>query len=247
MEETKEEPKKQFEKIKGINVTPVKPDPNAKKYKTVHPYLPQSPFVLGLISPRQTGKSTIISWLLLHDDALSQDYYKKVYIFSPTIEQCETSRFLRQRYDCETLYTDEKLQNIIDQQDKQPADERGHICCVFDDIVGSECMKRGSVLTNFVTKARHWNADIIISIQHFKSMPKITRSNLTDVLVGFPITNKKMLAEIAEEFCENFENGESDFYKYYNLATKKTRYNYMNIKMRENPVQVFSTFLERIF
>lgn len=240
------ENKKPIEKIQGLSITPVKPDKDAVKYKKTHPYLPQSPFVLGLISPRQTGKSTIISWLLLHDEALGQDYYNKVYIFSPTIEQCETSRFLRKRYDCDTIYSDEKLQNIINQQEAQPKESRKHICVCFDDCIGDESMKKKSLLTAFVTKSRHWNADIIISIQHFKSMPKITRTNLTDVLVGYPITNTKMKEELASEFGENFEEGEKGWYKYYELATKRKRYNYMNMKLRESPIQVFSTFEERV-
>ncbi len=244
--EEEESIKKPIEKIKGLNITPVRPDDEAVKYKQVHPFLPQSPFVLGLISPRQTGKSTIISWLLLHEDALGQDFYSKVYIFSPTIEQCETSRFLRKRYDCDTIYTDAKLQNIINQQESQPKGERQHICVVFDDCIGDESMKKKSLLTSFVTKSRHWSADIILSIQHFKSLPKITRTNLTDVLIGYPITNAKMKEELASEFGENFEEGEKGFYKYYDLATKKTRYNYMNMKLRENPIQIFSTFSERI-
>ena len=238
--------KPNIKQLKGLTVTPVKPDKNEREYKKVHEYLPQSPYVLGLFSPRQTGKSTVISWLLLHDDALGQDYYKKVYIFSPTIEQCSTSRFLRQRYECDTVYTDEKLQSIIDTQSKQDKAEQDHICCIFDDCVGDYSMNKGSLLTKFVTKARHYNADIIISIQHFKSMPKITRSNLTDVLIGYPIVNAKMMKEMAEEFSENFEGGEKDFYKYYYEATKRERYNYMNMKLKYSPIQIYSTFSERI-
>jgi len=244
--ENKVEQTENIKQIKGLSITPVKPDKDAIKYKKTHPYLPQSPFVLGLISPRQTGKSTIISWLLLHDEALGQDYYHKVYIFSPTIEQCETSRFLRKRYDCDTIYSDDKLQNIINQQEQLPKGERKHICVVFDDCIGDESMKKKSLLTSFVTKSRHWNADIIISIQHFRSMPKITRTNLTDVLIGYPITNAKMKEELAQEFGENFEEGDKGFLKYYELSTKKTRYNYMNLKLRANPIEVYSTFEERI-
>jgi len=232
--------------IQGLKIIPVKPDENEKKYKKVHPYLPQSPFVVGLFAPRQTGKSTIISWLLLHESALGQDMYKNVFIFSPTIEQCSTSRFLRQRYNCDTVYSDEKLQGIIDQQKQYDKSEMPHICVVFDDCIGDSSMKKGSLLTAFITKSRHYNCDIILSLQHFKSLPKISRSNLTDVLIGFPIPNKKMLAEMAEEFGDNFENGQDDFYKYYNLATERKRYNYMNIKMRENPVQVFATFEKQV-
>lgn len=236
------ENKNKNQKIQGLKITPVKPDENEKKYKQVHSFLPQSPYVLGLFAPRQTGKSTIISWLLLHPDALGQDMYKKVYIFSPTIEQCSTSRFLRKRYDCDTVYTDDKLQGIIDSQKQYSKSEMPHICVVFDDCIGDSSMKKNSLLTAFITKSRHFNADIILSLQHFKSLPKISRSNLTDVLIGYPIPNKKMLAEMCEEFSSNFENGDTDFYKYYYQATERKRYNYFNMKLRDNPVTVYATF-----
>ena len=235
-----------FENDDGLKITQVKPDTRDSKYKKVHPHLPQSPYVLGLFAPRQTGKSTVISWLMLHESALGQDMYKKVYIFSPCIEQCSTSRFLRQRYECDSVYTDAKLQGIIDEQKKSSKEDMGHICVIFDDCIGDASMKKTSLLTAFVTKSRHFNADIILSLQHFKSLPKISRSNLTDVLIGYPIPNKKMLEEMCEEFSQNFENGKEDFYKYYYEATDRTRYNFMNMKLNTNPIQVFSSFGKRI-
>ena len=234
-------------KIKGLEVTPVKPDENEKKYKQVHQFLPQSPYVLGVVSPRQTGKSCLISWLLLHEDALGQDMYPGgVFIFSPTIEQDSSSRFLRQRYECDTVYTDEKLQEIINRQKQFEKSEMKHICVIVDDAVNDASMKKNSVFTSFVTKSRHYNADVILSVQHWKSIPKISRTNLTDLLIGYPIPNKRMLDEMAEEIGDNFENGKDDFYKYYNEATERKRYNFMNIKLRANPIEIFATFKKQI-
>jgi len=233
--------------IKGLKIIPVKPDKDENKYKKVHPYLFQSPYVAAIVSPRMTGKSCLISWLLLHDEAFGQDMYKGgVFIFSPTIEQCSTSRFLRQRYECDTVYTDAKLQGIIDRQTQYSKSEMPHICCVFDDVVNDASMKKNSLLTAFITKSRHYNCDIIVSVQHWKSIPKISRSNITDMCIGYPIPNKKMLQEMSEEIGDNFENGQEDFYKYYSEATENKRYNFMNIKLRENPIQVFSTFEKRV-
>ena len=55
-----------------------------------------------------------------------------------------------------------------------------------------------------------------------------------------------MLLELAEEFGENFDSMEH-FYQLYFEATKRTRYEYMYMKLRECPVQVFNTFTERIY
>ena len=213
----------------------------------IHPHLPCSNFVLGLFSPRQTGKSTICSWLLLHPDALGQDYYKSVYIFSPTIEQDDTSRFLLERFNCDTQYTDKKLQNIIDKQKEFKKDEMKDICILFDDCIGEEAMKRNSLLTSFICTARHARCDIIISLQSFKNLPKVSRINLTDVAIGCPISSQAMKKDLAEEFGDNFEDGESEFWNLYNEATKKERYNFMVMKLKENPIQVFSNFEKRIY
>lgn len=233
--------------MEAPKITPIKPPKDEKQYKKVHPNLPQSPFVIGLFAPRQTGKSTLISWLLLHDSALGQDYYDKVYIFSPTIEQDTTSRFLLERFECDTMYSDSKLQKIIDRQKKQKKEEREHICCIFDDCIGDASMKRNSLLSSFVTKSRHFNADVIISLQHFKCMPSVTRQNVTDLLVGFPIPNKTMLEAIADEYGDNMEGGRDEFIKLYEEATEKTRYRFMNCKMRENPIHIFTDFEKKIY
>ena len=235
--------------MEAPKITPIKPPKDEKKYKKVHENLPQSPFVIGLFAPRQTGKSTLISWLLLHDDALGQDYYSKngVFIFSPTCEQDTTSRFLLERFNCDTVYTDAKLQKIIDKQKTFKKEEMPHICVVFDDCIGDASMKRNSLLSSFVTKSRHFNADVIISLQHFKSMPSVIRQNITDLLVGYPIPNRTMLEAIADEYGDNMEGGRDEFIKLYEEATEKSRYRFMNCKMRENPIHIYTDFEKQIY
>ena len=225
----------------------IAPLKDAKKFKAVHPNLPQSPFVLGIFSPRQTGKSTLISFLLLHDTALGQDYYDKVYIFSPTIEQDDTSRFLLERFMCDTVYSDLKLQNIINKQKEFKKKDMPHICVIIDDAIGDDSMKRNSLLTSFITKSRHWNADVILSLQSFKSCPKVSRINLTDVLIGYPIPSQAMKKDLILEFADNFVNGEDEYTRLYHEATQKKRFNFMNMKLKENPVNVYRNFEEKIY
>ena len=224
-------------------ITPLK---ETKKYKKVHPNLPQSPFFLGIFCPRQCGKSTLISYLLLNDDALGQDYYSTVHIFSPTIEQDDTSRFLLERFDCDTVYSDAKLQKIIDKQKQFKKSEMPLICIVLDDAIGDDSMKRNSLLTAFISKARHFNADVILSIQSFKSCPKVSRINLTDVMIGYPIPSQAMKQDLIDEFSDNFEGGEQQWTKLYHEATQKQRFNFMNLKLKNNPITVIRNFSDVI-
>ena len=225
-------------------ITPLK---EARKYKAVHPNLPQSPFVLGIFSPRQTGKSTLISFLLLHDTALGQDYYDEVYIFSPTIEQDDTSRFLLERFNCDTVYSDKKLQNIINKQKQFNKKDMKHICLVIDDAIGDDSMKRNSLLTSTITRSRHWNMDIILSLQNFKSCPKTSRINLTMAMIGYPIPSQAMKKDLILEFADNFEGGEEEYMRLYHEATQKKRFNFMTIMLKENPIHVYRNFEEKIF
>ena len=50
-------------------------DPPKMKDKPLHPNLPQPPALLLLVMPVKSGKSTIISNLLLNDDFYGQDFF----------------------------------------------------------------------------------------------------------------------------------------------------------------------------
>ena len=102
-------------------VIPVRPEEKTKPDKEVHPNLMQLPSVTMLASPICTGKSTIISNLLLNEDFYGQHFFDKVVIFSNTIMNCTTSRFLCKRFECHTQYTDEKLQELIEFGDEANA------------------------------------------------------------------------------------------------------------------------------
>ena len=55
-------------------VLPVKPEEGIES-KPLHPNLPKPPTCLLMVSPVKTGKSTIISNLLLNDNFYGQDYF----------------------------------------------------------------------------------------------------------------------------------------------------------------------------
>ena len=65
-------------------------DPPKEKIKPLHPNLPQPPSLLLMISPIRTGKSTIISNLLLNSQMYGQEYFDEVICISPTIYNDKT-------------------------------------------------------------------------------------------------------------------------------------------------------------
>ena len=235
----------QFKDVPKIKA--VKPLENNSNKKKIHPNLIQSPYCALCVAPRQCGKSTLLSWLYLHPDGFGQDYYSRVIIFSPSIESDDTSRFLRERYETDTQYTDDKLKAIIEHQKSFAKRDMPDICLIFDDVIGDASMKRNSLLTAFITKARHFNADVFISIQSMKCVPRIVRSNVTDLLVGFPIPNKGMLDDLASEYGEVLPNGSKQWLELYREATRNERYRFMYNKLKSNPIEIFTDFETKIY
>jgi len=100
----------------ALKILPVQDPPN-EKTKPLNPILPQPPSLLLMISPIRTGKSTLISNLLLNSNFFGQDFFDEVFCISPTIYNDKTSRFLRKAFSCHDAYSDELVQGIIQGQE----------------------------------------------------------------------------------------------------------------------------------
>ena len=106
-------------------------DPEFSKAKKHHPNLPDVQVgvrgggkCLLMISPRQTGKSTIISNLFLSDSFYGQDFFPGgVIIISPTINSDVSTRFLKQRFETYDTYSPELIQSIIRRQQLMEDDD----------------------------------------------------------------------------------------------------------------------------
>eukprot|EP01045_Picozoa_sp_COSAG04_P009349 COSAG04_NODE_539_length_12879_cov_5.371205_1_plen_125_part_10 len=98
-------------------------EPDNVKAKYHHPNLPcvgcgvpGGGALLLMISPVKTGKSTIISNLLLNDSFFGQEYFDDVQIISNTIKNDVTSRFLNQAFNVYDYYDDAIIDGLINRQ-----------------------------------------------------------------------------------------------------------------------------------
>ena len=231
-------------------VIPVRPPtPTKDPHPDIHPHLPQisghgGGACLLMISPVKTGKSTIISNLLLNKDFYdAQERFDSTHIISNTIANDVTSRFLKKAFDCEDQYRDSIIDGIVERQKSFPKEDQPEISIVVDDCLGS--IKREGKINYLASRFRHFNIKLlIISAQNFRSCSPIIRQNATNVIVGSPFPNQKELNKVGEEYGDLF-GGQEQWLKLYKHATPE-RYNFIHMDLQENPPVMYKNFDEPI-
>jgi len=228
-------------KILPITDDKNKNDKNRKKIETI----PEPPFINLIVGPVKTGKSCLLNNLILGDNFYGLDYFDEVYIFSPTIYNDSSSRFLQKYCICNDEYNDDKLEKILEKQKSYEKKDRPRILLVFDDILG--CIKRGSKINTLCSRYRHYGIDgIIFSCQNYKGIDSKIRQNLTHLNILSPYPNKTELMKIADELGDIY-GGKEAFLKLYQEATGGERYKFLYCKLMENPPQAFENFDKQIF
>ena len=216
-------------------------DPPKEKIKPLNPILPQPPSLLLMISPIRTGKSTIISNLLLNSQFYGPDYFDEVFCISPTIYNDATSRFLRKSFSCHDEYTDELVRGIIQGQEAfdDNLQDRPEIALVLDDIIGQ--IRRESYLNHLASRFRHYGIKLLLmSSQNYRSVSPVIRSNCTSMIIGSPFPNNKELGKIAEEIGDQF-GGADNFLKIYHTATPE-KYDFLYLDLQSNPPIAYHNF-----
>ena len=234
----------------GPDIIPIK-DENNGSAKYHHPNLPDvgvgvkgAGECLLMISPRQTGKSTLISNLFLNDNLYGQEFFPGgVCVISPTINMDSSSRFMKKRFECYDTYSPQLIQQITSRQEaKGDDDPTKDIALVLDDCVGI----LDKHIANLVTRSRHYGIKLlVISVQKFRgAVDPIIRANATSVIVGSPFPNQRELSAIAEEYGDLF-NGKDNWMKLYKQATPR-KYDFAYMKLSKNPPEIYHNFKKLI-
>jgi|TARA_B110000211_G_scaffold120240_1_gene139033 hypothetical protein len=214
-------------------------DPPSHKIKPLHPHLPQPPSCVLMVSPVKTGKSTIISNLLLNEGFYGHEYFDDVFIISNTINNDQTSRFVKEHFDCEDHYTDQMIDDLVLRQTSYKKKDQPEVALILDDILGS--LKSGSRVNTLSARFRHYNIKLLLfSTQVFRYVSNIVRQNTTNLIVGSPFPNRKELHKVAEEFGDIF-GGPKQFLKIYALCTPE-RYDFMHCDLQANPPLAYRCF-----
>jgi len=215
-------------------------DPDHVKIKPLHPHLPQPPACVLLCSPIRTGKSTLISNLLLNPAFYGPEYFDETMIISNTINNDVTSRFLKEHFDVSDHYEDSMVERLIERQKSfKKKEDQPEVALILDDILGS--LKTGSLVNTLSARFRHYNIKLLLfSTQVFRYVSNVVRQNTTNFIVGSPFPNHKELLKIAEEFGD-VVGGQENWLRIYKTACR-SRYDMLHMDLQSNPVRCYRNF-----
>ena len=215
----------------GLKVLEIK-TPKKKLIRPLPPEpLPPACFLMGLVSPPRSGKSALIMNLIANSNMYGRKYFDEVIYCSPSQNFDETTRHVLPKLDYVTQIDDiDMLENcdtliksVMMAQAKEKLEERPNILIVLDDMAGT--LEKNKVLQKLCTKYRHFGISIIVSVQHYKSLPTMIRTSMT-CFIHFHIPNEVDYKKMCEEIHCQFESGE----EMGKIATEK-RYNFAFINL----------------
>lgn len=243
-----------------LRIIPIQADETKKKKKKrdLHPNLPDvySGSLVCCVGGIKSGKSTILQNLLLNENMFNDIFPQDcVTIISPTIAQCQTSRFCYQKYknNCHEIYNDKIITNLVKRQ-KDKIENKAEDCgyaVVVDDSYGNfpKNGKKNMGVIRLSTRFRHYsNGDpalLIYSTQKFMDLNPVIRANLTDLLFSGMIRNQKELEGIFSAYGDSF-GGEENLKQLFKQVQGEP-YQWLYLRMDRAKPEAYKNFTTRIF
>lgn len=99
---------------------------------------------------------------------------------------------------------------------------KGHIIVYIDDCTGFMAnMQNKNLISDFVSKCRHYNIECIASVQHLKTIPPTFRDCISALLLTSSVSNADL--DNAFEYIQLHFKTKKEFKDYYNTSIKAYR------------------------
>lgn len=156
------------------------------------------------------------------------------------------------------------IQQLVDYQSylKERQINNVHACLILDDVLGSRDLN-SNFMRNFITRFRHLNITVFITVQHCKAIPQIYRSCCSQSFI-FEQFSQPQIRALREAFvyqCKN-DNECAEFIRRYTndynvllcYCNERLEKRYVKIKARDNftykkynpRTQQYETYLVKI-
>tara|TARA_Y100001934_G_C12321883_1_gene760478 strand:+ start:441 stop:1133 length:693 start_codon:yes stop_codon:yes gene_type:complete len=226
---------------KAPKVYKVKDPEPSEAFKDLHPHLPSPPSLLLIIGSVKQGKTNLLVNLTCSPE-MYKDRFDETYIISNTLNADPKGKILKKYFNCEDHYDDSMIESIIEKQKSYDETTRPNIAIFLDDILTKDFKKTNNV-SFLSTRFRHHGISLLcFTTQSFRAVSNLIRGNATDVII-MKQQSAKELEKIIEEYGQFY--GEQKFRDAYDEVMKE-KYNFLYLKLSENPAQLFKNFEERL-
>ena len=200
---------------------------------------PEKGFRCAVIAPSGSGKSFLISKMLLSGKPFFHKAFYRVIFIDPTFDN--TSQNNPYKYldiDPENVYeeaTDEVISHVFRSAPRNPNnDELLPQLLVLDDTGQLKNSGKDSLLAKkMFIKARHYSTSIIGSFQKLSFLPRPIRQSLSHIIL-FKTQNKTMLDEFMEEFMPFDKDTSQAIIKFATTPDETMKYPFLFIDLQRS-------------
>tara|TARA_R110002072_G_scaffold155457_2_gene305761 strand:+ start:7275 stop:8024 length:750 start_codon:yes stop_codon:yes gene_type:complete len=228
--------------MNSIKILPLK-DCLVDKENGYNPILPRITrnrgFNLILMGATNCGKTCFINNLILSKDCWGgkENAFDEIYFFSPSVNLDDSCRFIKEHFITFDEYKDEYLEEILEKQKEKDSEEMDKILIVIDDAVGTISKNTKSLINKFSSRYRHFNSNLIFSVQSWRSLSPVIRVNAGYMAI-FRVPNIKELEKINEEVGGIFRDRLITMY----IDATNEDYGFLYLNLRANPPRAFKKF-----
>jgi len=218
---------------------------NTKEKFKIHENLPIHPFTGIILAPTKSGKTNFLVNLIMSKNFYPRKYWDEIIFFSPTATFDASLIHLDKMDNLIKVSEHQDLKNmtnylqIIMQEQVEAEDEKKRILLIFDDCVGY-LQKNSDILNGLVSRHRHYSISMLFSVQQYRVLPPILRSNCNFIII-FRLASDKEKEKLYDELGDTMTR---DFLLLLDQCTQK-KYNFMYANMKE--MKIYHNFTKMIW